>query len=97
MASEKYLYPPCNYTDGQKKRYRNFCHVLHVAHKHELHVQAYHDRNLKSSLGLILICGFCLPGMLANIHVHAYILMLSLFFPFLVIYRHFICSVSFAR
>ena len=43
----------------------NLCrvHVLHVA------AQAYHDRNLESSIGVILICRLCLPGMLANIHV----------------------------
>ena len=32
--------------------------------------QAYHDQNLESSLGFILICRVCLPGMLANIHVY---------------------------
>ena len=32
--------------------------------------QAYHDQNLKSSLWAILICPFCLTGMLANIHVY---------------------------
>ena len=31
--------------------------------------QAYHDHNLESSLGVILIYQFCLRGMLANIHV----------------------------
>ena len=32
--------------------------------------QAYRDQNHESSLGVILICRFCLPGMLANIHVY---------------------------
>ena len=40
--------------------------------------QAYRDQNLESSLGVILICRFCLPGMLANIHV--YILTVVTFF-----------------
>ena len=31
--------------------------------------QAYHDKNLESSLEVILICRFYLPGLLANIHV----------------------------
>ena len=34
--------------------------------------QAYHDQNLVSGFGVILICRFCLPGMLANIHVHMF-------------------------
>ena len=45
--------------------------------------QAYHDQNLESSLGVVLICRFCLPGMLANMHVNVTI------FSFLEIYHNF--------
>ena len=41
-----------------------FCHVLHVAHKHELH------KLTMTSLGVILTCRFCLQGMLANIPLY---------------------------
>ena len=49
--------------NSKKNATVKFCHVLHVAHKHEF------DQNLVSCLGVVLICQFCLPGMLANIHI----------------------------
>ena len=53
--------------------------------------QAYHDQNLESSLEVVLICRFCLPSMLANIHVYRYMYILNAvtIFSFLVIYRKF--------
>ena len=57
------------YTDGQKKRYSKILSCIACGSQTRA-AQAYHDQNLESSLGVILICLFCLPGMLANIHVY---------------------------
>ena len=74
------------YTEGQKKQYSKILSCIACGSQTQA-AQAYHDQNLESSLGVILICWFCLPGILADIHV--YILLLSLFFSFLFIYGKF--------
>ena len=56
------------YTDGKMKRYSKICHVLQVAQKNALHKPTY--QNPESSLGVILICRFSLPGMLPYKHVY---------------------------
>ena len=57
------------YTAMQKKRYSKILSCI-ACGSQTLAAQAYHDQNLESSLGVILICRFCLPGMFANIHVY---------------------------
>ena len=61
--------------DGQKKCYSRIKPCIACGSQ----AQAYHDQNLESCLGIILNCPFCLPGMLANIHV--YILNAVTIFP----------------
>ena len=62
----------------------NVCHVLRLAHKHELHKLTM-TRILSQASRLF--CRFCLPGMFANKHV--YITKVVTIFFFLVIYRIF--------
>ena len=57
------------YADGRKKRYNNILSCIACGSQIRA-AQAHHDQNLKSRLGVILICRFCLPGMLANIHAY---------------------------
>ena len=66
-GKEKTTFSGQKYTDGQKKCYSKILHVLHVAHKHELHKLTM--TKILSQASVILVCRFCLPGMFANIHV----------------------------
>ena len=53
-------------TDKRNATVKKYCHLLHVANKHEL--QKLTITRVKSRV--ILICRFCLPVMLTNIHVY---------------------------
>ena len=55
------------YTDGQKKRHSKIMSCIACGSQTRA-THAYHDQNVESSFGVILVCRFCLPGMLANIH-----------------------------
>ena len=57
------------YTDERKKCYSIILSCIAFGSQTRA-AQAYHDQNHGSSLWVILICRFCLPGMLANIHVY---------------------------
>ena len=63
------------YTDGQKMGYSKFLSCS-VCGSQTRAAQAYHDQSIESRLGVVLICRFCLPGMLANMHVNVTIFFL---------------------
>ena len=66
----------CRPTGGQKKRYM----TVKSCGSQTQAAQAYHDQNLETGLGVILICRFCLPGMLANLHVYI-LAVVTILFP----------------
>ena len=57
------------YTIVQKKRYSKILPCIACGSQTRA-AQAYHDQNLESSLEVNFVCPFCLPVMLANIHVY---------------------------
>ena len=68
MYSSKVFCQLLFYSNGQKKRYSKI--LSYIACGLQTRAALCHDQNLESSLGVILICRFYLPGMLANIHVY---------------------------
>ena len=66
------------YTDGQKKHFSKILSCVACSSQTRA-AQAYHDQNLESSLGVILICWLCLPDMWSNIHVYILIVVNIIF------------------
>ena len=73
------------YTDGQKKLYSKILSWIACGSQART-AQAYHDQNLEPSLGVISICRFWIPVMLANIFILIALTICILLSNFLVFY-----------